>query len=125
MQNAATVAVVYVPAGHPIDRIFWRAWAYIQRRGYRLYEVVRSMDHAVADLDAGEAQVVLMMAPEREPRADPEATTVIDLRAKRDRMLANEPTVRLRPSANQILDDTASRWANESAIWRRRMNTSR
>lgn len=113
MQNIVmAAAVIYVPAGHPIDRHLAHAyWAYIQRRGYEFYSVVRDLRRALEDLAAGDAQVIVMVGPEAAPRVDPGCSTVVDLRAKRDRMLADEPTVRLRPRAEQLLDDARVRWA--------------
>jgi hypothetical protein len=93
-------AIVYIPAGRTIDlKLARQYWAYMQQRGYDFYAVARNLRRALDDLDAGKAQVVVMLTPDAAPRADPDMTTVIDLRAKRDRMLADEPTVRL-PSPN-------------------------
>jgi hypothetical protein len=41
-----------------------------------------------------------MLTPDAAPRADPGMRTVTDLAARRDRMLADEPTVRLLPRGN-------------------------
>jgi hypothetical protein len=121
-QILATSAIVYIPAGRPIDpKLARQYWAYMQQRGYDFYAVARNLRHALDDLDAGDAQVVVMFTPDAAPRADPEGTTVTDLSVRRDRMLANEPTVRLRPCADQLLDDTAGRWTNDSRAWRRRI----
>jgi hypothetical protein len=120
----AASAIVYIPAGRPVGLCLARQyWAYLQRRGYKFYAVDRDLDHALGDLDSGKAQVVVMPTAIAAERAEPGMTTVIDLSAKRDRMLANDPTVRLRPCADQLLDDTAGRWTNDSQAWRRRIKT--
>jgi hypothetical protein len=100
VQNAimAASAIVYIPAGQKIGwNLARQYWTYLQRRGYAFYAVARNMDGALDDLEAGHAQVVVMINPAAAPPADPGMTTVADLSAKRDRVLANEPTVRLMP----------------------------
>jgi len=116
VQEIATAgAVIYIPSGHPIERTLAGVCAYLRRRGYRLHALARHVDQALEELDAGEAQVIVMVGPDAAPRADPGATTVVNLAAKRDRMLANEPTVRLPSSrAEQLLDDAQQRWGKAS-----------
>lgn len=95
MQNAIAAAIIYIPSGPPIDVTLTRVCAYLRQRGYRLHAVARHVDQALEELDAGEAQIIVMAGPDCSPRAEPGMTTVVDLAAKRDRMLADEPTVRL------------------------------
>jgi hypothetical protein len=124
VQNSimAASAIIYIPARYTIGLNLARQyWGYVQRRGYEFYAVTRNLGPALDDLGAGKAQVVVMLTPDAAPRAEPGMTTVIDLAAKRDQVLANEPTVRLRPCANQLLDDTVGRWTNDSQAWRRRI----
>jgi hypothetical protein len=75
-------------------------WAYVQRRGYAFYAVARNLDGALDDLQTGKVQVVVMLNPDGAPRSEPGMSTVVDLAARRRRMLADEPTVRLLPSRN-------------------------
>jgi hypothetical protein len=128
VQNAimAASAIVYIPAGRPVGwNLARQYWTYLQRRGYAFYAVDRDLQHALGDLDSGKAQVVVMPTAVAAERADPDGTTVIDLGAKRDRAMANEPTIRLRPCADQLLDDTHRRWTNASKSWQWRMKTPR
>jgi hypothetical protein len=110
-QIMAASAIVYIPARYTIGlRLARQYWAYLQQRGYEFYAVARTLGPALDDLDAGKAQVVVMLTPDAAPRADPGMRTVTDLAAKRDRMLANDPTVRLPSRADQLIDDTRRRW---------------
>jgi hypothetical protein len=110
-QIMAASAIVYIPAGRAIDlKLARQYWAYMQQRGYDFYAVARNLRHALDGLEAGDAQVVVMFTPHAAARAEPGMTTVSDLGVKRDRMLANDPTVRLPSRADQLIDDTRRRW---------------
>ena len=80
---AHTVAIIYIPPGHPLDaQLVLSCMGHVIRRGYWLHTVLRDWDAVANCLAAGAAQVVVL-ATRTHRAGDGEWVDVVDEEATR------------------------------------------